>query len=150
MKRNYFNLHSLRRACLTGALVLTAMVASAQSTVIKGNVKDATGEPVIGATVKIQGETKTGSITDIDGNYEITVPSPKAKIEISYLGSKTQVVSVEGKTTVNVTLQNESQAIDEGVVTAAILPQRWAATSSSSPVTPTSATPSQARSPVCR
>lgn len=39
MKRNYFNLHSLRRACLTGALVLTAMVASAQSTVIKGNVK---------------------------------------------------------------------------------------------------------------
>ena len=55
MKRNYFNLHSLRRACLTGALVLTAMVASAQSTVIKGNVKDATGEPVIGATVKIQG-----------------------------------------------------------------------------------------------
>lgn len=99
MKRNYFNLHSLRRACLTGALVLTAMVASAQSTVIKGNVKDATGEPVIGATVKIQGETKTGSITDIDGNYEITVPSPKAKIEISYLGSKTQVVSVEGKTT---------------------------------------------------
>ena len=118
MKRNYFNLHSLRRACLTGALVLTAMVASAQSTVIKGNVKDATGEPVIGATVKIQGETKTGSITDIDGNYEITVPSPKAKIEISYLGSKTQVVSVEGKTTVNVTLQNESQAIDEVVVTA--------------------------------
>ena len=68
---------------------------SPQSTVIKGNVKDATGEPVIGATVKIQGETKTGSITDIDGNYEITVPSPKAKIEISYLGSKTQVVSVE-------------------------------------------------------
>ena len=79
MKRNYFNLHSLRRACLTGALVLTAMVASAQSTVIKGNVKDATGEPVIGATVKIQGETKTGSITDIDGNLRLQFPRPKQR-----------------------------------------------------------------------
>lgn len=93
MKKKNFYVHSLRRACLTGALVLTAAAASAQSTVVKGTVKDATGEPVIGASIKVQGDTKSGAITDIDGNYEITVPSPKSKIEISYLGSQTQVVS---------------------------------------------------------
>ena len=118
MKKKNFYVHSLRRACLTGALVLTAAAASAQSTVVKGTVKDATGEPVIGASIKVQGDTKSGAITDIDGNYEITVPSPKSKIEISYLGSQTQVVSVDGKNNINITLQDESQAIDEVVVTA--------------------------------
>ena len=71
MKKKNFYVHSLRRACLTGALVLTAAAASAQSTVVKGTVKDATGEPVIGASIKVQGDTKSGAITDIDGNYEI-------------------------------------------------------------------------------
>lgn len=118
MKKNSFYVHSLRRVCLTGALVLSAAAASAQSTVVKGTVKDATGEPVIGASVKIQGDTRSGAITDIDGNYEITVPSPKAKIEISYLGSKTEVLSVDGKNVINVTLKDDSQSIDEVVVTA--------------------------------
>ena len=118
MKKKNFYVRSLGRVCLTGALVLSAAAASAQSTIVKGTVKDATGEPVIGASIKVQGDTKSGAITDIDGNYEITVPSPKSKIEFSYLGSKTEVVSVEGKNTINVTLQDESQAIDEVVVTA--------------------------------
>ena len=79
MKKKSFNVHSLRRVCLTGALVLSATVASAQSTVVKGTVKDATGEPVIGATIKVHGDAKSAAVTDIDGNYTITVPSPKAK-----------------------------------------------------------------------
>ena len=118
MKKKSFYVHSLRRVCLTGALVLSAAVASAQSTVVKGTVKDATGEPVIGATIKVHGDSKSAAVTDIDGNYTITVPSPKAKLEVSYLGAKTQVVSVEGKNLIDVTLQDESQAIDEVVVTA--------------------------------
>ena len=83
MKKKNFYVHSLRRACLTGALVLTAAAASAQRNVVKGTVKDATGEPVIGASVQGQGDTKSGAGPDIDGNYEITVPSPKAKIEMT-------------------------------------------------------------------
>lgn len=66
----------------------------------------------------MHGDSKSAAVTDIDGNYTITVPSPKAKLEVSYLGAKTQVVSVEGKNLIDVTLQDESQAVDEVVVTA--------------------------------
>ena len=93
-----------------------ALAIQAQNTTVKGTVKDATGEPVIGATVKVKGSTM-GVITDIDGNYTIDCPS-NATLEVSYIGSKTQIVKVGGKNTIDVTLQDESQAIDEVVVTA--------------------------------
>lgn len=104
------------RACLTVLFMSFALAIQAQNTTVKGTIKDATGEPVIGATVKVQGSTM-GVITDIDGNYTIDCPS-NATLEISYIGSKTQIVKVGGKNTIDVTLQDESQAIDEVVVTA--------------------------------
>ncbi len=104
------------RACLTVLFMSFALAIQAQNTTVKGTVKDATGEPVIGATVKVKGSTM-GVITDIDGNYTIDCPS-NATLEISYIGSKTQIVKVGGKNTIDVTLQDESQAIDEVVVTA--------------------------------
>ena len=93
-----------------------ALAIQAQNTTVKGTVKDATGEPVIGATVKVKGSTM-GVITDIDGNYTIDCPS-NATLEVSYIGSKTQTVKIGGKNTIDITLQDESQAIDEVVVTA--------------------------------
>lgn len=104
------------RACLTVLFMSFALAIQAQNTTVKGTIKDATGEPVIGATVKVKGSTM-GVITDIDGNYTIDCPS-NATLEISYIGSKTQIVKVGGKNTIDVTLQDESQAIDEVVVTA--------------------------------
>ena len=104
------------RACLTVLFMTIALAIQAQNTTVKGTVKDATGEPVIGATVKVKGSTM-GVITDISGNYTIDCPS-NATLEISYIGSKTQIVKVGGKNTIDVTLQDESQAIDEVVVTA--------------------------------
>ena len=104
------------RACLTVLFMSFALAIQAQNTTVKGTIKDATGEPVIGATVKVQGSTM-GVITDIDGNYTIDCHS-NATLEISYIGSKTQIVKVGGKNTIDVTLQDESQAIDEVVVTA--------------------------------
>jgi TonB-linked SusC/RagA family outer membrane protein len=101
---------------MTVMFMTFAMAIQAQNTTVKGTVKDATGEPVIGATVKVQGSTM-GVITDIDGNYTIDCPS-NATLEVSYIGSKTQTVKIGGKNTIDITLQDESQAIDEVVVTA--------------------------------
>ncbi len=104
------------RACMTVMFMTFALAIQAQNTTVKGTVKDATGEPVIGATVKVQGSTM-GVITDIDGNYTIDCPS-NATLEVSYIGSKTQTIKIGGKNTIDITLQDESQAIDEVVVTA--------------------------------
>ncbi|MFW5482501.1 MAG: SusC/RagA family TonB-linked outer membrane protein [Prevotella sp.] len=104
------------RAKLAVLFLFFAVTLSAQTTTVKGNVKDGSGEPVVGATVKIMGST-TGVITDFDGNYTIQVPA-NAKLEFSYVGCKTQVLPVNGKTSINVNLQEESTAIDEVVVTA--------------------------------
>ena len=101
---------------MTVMFMTIALAIQAQNTTVKGTVKDATGEPVIGATVKVQGSTM-GVITDIDGNYTIDCPS-NATLEVSYIGSKTQTVKIGGKNTIDITLQDESQAIDEVVVTA--------------------------------
>ena len=101
---------------MTVMFMTFALAIQARNTTVKGTVKDATGEPVIGATVKVKGSTM-GVITDIDGNYTIDCPS-NATLEVSYIGSKTQTVKIGGKNTIDITLQDESQAIDEVVVTA--------------------------------
>jgi outer membrane receptor protein involved in Fe transport len=111
-KENAFRL-SLR-AFLAVLMMSFAVNLSAQNTTVKGTVKDATGEPVIGATVKVLGST-TGVITDIDGNYAIEAPAG-AKLEVSYIGCKTKVVPAGSAQ--NVSLEEESTAIDEVVVTA--------------------------------
>ena len=89
----------------------------AQDITVKGSVVDQNGEPIIGATVKVVGSTSVGVVTDIDGNYTISVPS-NGKLEYSYIGFSTQIVPVDGKNSMNVTLKEASMAIDEVVVTA--------------------------------
>ena len=113
-KVNFFRSHL--RACMVGACMTVALAANAQNVTVKGSVTDQFGEPVIGATVKVVGST-VGVVTDLDGNYTISVPS-NGKLEYSYIGCSTQVVPVGGKSSVNVTLKEESMAIDEVVVTA--------------------------------
>jgi TonB-linked SusC/RagA family outer membrane protein len=84
-----------------------------QSQKVTGTVTDGK-DPIIGATVKIVG-TSTGAITDIDGNFTLDMNS-KGKIEISYVGFVTQTVDVTPGVPVNVTLKEDSKAIDEVVV----------------------------------
>jgi TonB-linked SusC/RagA family outer membrane protein len=115
MKRKY-HFVCLLRAFMVAVCMLFATTIFAQGITVKGTVTDASGEPVIGATVKQQGSTN-GVVTNVDGNYSIDVPSA-AKLEISYVGFKTQVVPVRGRASVPVKMQEESTAIDEVVVTA--------------------------------
>lgn len=116
MKKNENAFWLSLRVGLTAFMMFFAVTLMAQNSTVKGTVKDAFGDPVVGATVKVKG-TGTGVITDLDGNYTISCPA-NATLEVSYVGSKTQTVNVGGRTNLDVTLQDESQAIDEVVVTA--------------------------------
>nr|WP_303110442.1 TonB-dependent receptor [uncultured Prevotella sp.] len=100
------------------ALVAATLTMSANSfaqTVIKGNVTDNTGEPIIGASVIEQG-TNTGGVTDLDGNFTITLTGNSKKLKISYVGMKPQLVNVAGKSTINVKLEDDSNSLNDVVV----------------------------------
>lgn len=80
-----------------------------------GVVVDSAGEPVIGAGVVIEGSTN-GTITDVDGRWELLVPSTTTKIVISSLGYKEQIVAAGSASARTVTLQEDSQMLQETVV----------------------------------
>ena len=82
---------------------------------ITGVVKDTNGEPMIGVTVMVKG-TGTGAITDIDGNYSVSVPGSKSVLSFSFVGYTTKEVNVGNQRTINVTLAEDSKMIDEVVV----------------------------------
>ena len=83
---------------------------------VTGRVVDSTGEPLIGATIMVEG-TKDGAVTDIDGNFTINTTS-KAKLVISYVGYTAQTILVGDKTTIDVTLKEVANTMNEVVVTA--------------------------------
>ncbi len=88
--------------------------AAVQAQTVKGNVKDSTGEPIIGATVLEKG-TKNGVVSDFDGNFTIKMSSTSHDLQISYVGMKTATVKVAGKTQVEVTLQDDATTLNEVV-----------------------------------
>lgn len=83
---------------------------------VTGRIVDSAGEPLIGATIMVEG-TKEGAVTDIDGNFTINTTS-KAKLVISYVGYTTQTILVGDKTTIDVTLKEVANTMNEVVVTA--------------------------------
>ena len=83
---------------------------------VTGRIVDSAGEPLIGATIMVEG-TKDGTVTDIDGNFTINTTS-KAKLVISYVGYTTQTILVGDKTTIDVTLKEVANTMNEVVVTA--------------------------------
>ena len=105
-----------RRLLFLCLMMLCGAVAYAQKNVT-GTVVDATGEAVIGASVKVLGGAgSTGTITDFDGNYTLQNVPENAKLEFSYVGYTTQTIAVAGKTRIDVTLQEDRQLLDEVVV----------------------------------
>lgn len=83
---------------------------------IKGTVRDGNGEPVIGASVVLKGHTETGVITDIDGNFVLTVPAKKVTLSISYIGYDPVNVEATVGTFVKVVMKESSQTLNEVVV----------------------------------
>ena len=82
---------------------------------IKGTIKDSAGEPIIGANVILKGDATVGSITDIDGNFDLSVPS-NATLQVSYIGYNTQDVPIGNKSFLNITLKEDTETLDEVVV----------------------------------
>ena len=96
------------------AVLLFAGFAFAQNVQVKGKVTGGDGLPVAGATVSVEGTT-IGTSTGMDGSYTLSVPSD-AVLSVSFIGYKGQLVPVAGKTTVDVVLEEDSEAIDDVVV----------------------------------
>lgn len=92
----------------------TSNVQILSSKSVSGVVTDISGSPLPGVSVVIKGTT-TGVITDIDGKYNITKVTDKAILQFSFVGMKTQEVTVGAKTTINVTLSEETVGIEEVV-----------------------------------
>ena len=95
-------------------MLLVLVVGSAGAQTIKGTVKDSTGEPVIGATVQEKG-AKGGTVTDIDGNFSLTLTGSK-QVQVSFVGMKSQTVNASGKTTLDIVLEDEAASLNEVVV----------------------------------
>lgn len=106
---------NMRTALLFLLVTMISLSISAQNVTVKGTVKDKTGETVIGASVVQKGNTGNGTITDIDGNFTLSVPG-NATLVISYVGMTTQEVALKGKTQINVVLEDDAQALEEVVV----------------------------------
>lgn len=91
---------------------------SAQNKTVTGQVTAAgSEEPIIGASVVVRGGTSNGTITDVDGNFSLSVPVGK-ELQISYIGYITQYVRVPKNNKVAVVLEEDSKALDEVVVVA--------------------------------
>ncbi|WP_119080048.1 SusC/RagA family TonB-linked outer membrane protein [Chitinophaga alhagiae] len=95
-------------------IVLKRKNASPQDVKVTGKVTDATGASVPGATVHVKG-TSTGTVTDAEGNYSITVPD-NGVLVFTYIGYVTQEVPITDQTVVNIVLQTASQDLEQVVV----------------------------------
>ncbi|MBQ3805663.1 MAG: TonB-dependent receptor [Prevotella sp.] len=110
---NLKNSHgAMRRVLFTAVVSACALGAMAQSKVT-GKVVDAAGEPIIGASIMVKG-SGTGTVTDIDGNFTLNDVPENSKLEVSYIGFRTQTVTASAN--VNLQLEEDKQLLDEVVV----------------------------------
>ena len=112
------NLKQLIRQTIPAILMLFAFSATlhAQNGIaVKGTVTDNTTDPLIGASVIVKGQPSLGTVTDIDGNFHLTVPSEQSVLVISYVGMATKEIKVNRQRDFKVTLDEDTQ-LEEVVV----------------------------------
>ena len=85
---------------------------SQQTISVKGNVRDQSGEPMAGVNVIVEGTT-IGTMTDSNGNFTLNVPSTSIKIKFSYIGYEDQIVLIKNNRNLNITLNENSEMLDE-------------------------------------
>ncbi|MBN2773991.1 MAG: TonB-dependent receptor plug domain-containing protein, partial [Prolixibacteraceae bacterium] len=104
----------LRRTFLAVFFLLSvSFVALSQNIVVTGTVTDDLG-PLPGVNIMVVG-TSQGTITDVDGNYSVEVPSD-GQLQFNFIGFESQLISVDGRTVINVQMQEDVLALDEVVV----------------------------------
>ena len=109
---------SFKKIAMTLALILSTVVALAQTKTVKGVIyEEETGEPMPGATVSVEGSTR-GVMTDLDGSFELTGVKPTDRLKFECLGKETQVLTVGTMTNFVVKLKNAANELDEVTVVA--------------------------------
>ena len=109
-----WNFKSLQKPLMALFLLCLFPLGAMAQSVVKGTVNDEAGEPVIGATVKVQG-SQAGSITDFDGKFSVEA-GPNATLVISYVGYQTQTVKVAGKNDLVITIKEDNTTLNDVVV----------------------------------
>lgn len=98
-------------------MLFSFVTASAQKGItVRGTVLDSNGETIIGASVVLKGNNSIGTISDIDGNFVLTVPNEKSTLIVSYVGMKPQEVKVVSKGLFKVVLEDDTKQLEEVVV----------------------------------
>lgn len=110
---NYISLHSRKEAPIN----VVAPQQDKNLIKVSGTVVDPVDVPIIGANVKLKGAQGLGTITDVDGNFKLEVPA-NGVLVISYIGYTQQEVPVRGKSSLKIQLAEDSEVLDEVVVTA--------------------------------
>lgn len=99
---------------LDGNYIILSPLSKDEKKKIQGIVTDIHGEPIIGANVSIKG-TQIGTITDLNGRFSLEIEDANS-IEVSYIGYLSKVVSTQGKTSLSIVLEEDTQKLDEVVV----------------------------------
>ena len=109
-----WNFKSLQKPLMALFLLCLFPLGAMAQSLVKGTVKDVAGEPIIGASVKVQG-AKTGAITDFNGDFSVQADN-NATLVISYIGYTTETVKVNGRNNIQVTLNEDAQTLNDVVV----------------------------------
>lgn len=105
--KNVFNLKEI----FTLILSVLSLSLYAQNITVSGTVTDSKNEPVIGATIIVVGDVSHGTVTDIDGNYTLPGIPRNGSLEFRYVGFMTQTVQINGRSTINVVLSEDSELL---------------------------------------
>ena len=106
------------RTLLMVLLLLVPIAGFTQNGTVKGTVVDSEGEPVIGATVTEKGRKGNGAITNLDGDFTLTLSGTEKKIIVTFIGMRTEEVSVTPGKKVQIVLEDDAQQLDEVEVVA--------------------------------
>ncbi|HMM04954.1 MAG: TonB-dependent receptor [Prevotella sp.] len=100
---------------MLGVITLSSSMHAQSGTItVKGNVKDSNGEPIISGSVVVKGTT-TGTVTDLDGNYELKAPE-NGTLVFSYVGFTSQEIQIAGRTSIDVVLSEDAELLKEVVI----------------------------------
>ncbi len=93
-----------------------AVQSTQQSGVVKGQVTDKNGEPVIGATVKVKNAANVGTVTDFEGNFNLKAAPTNGTLVVSYIGFKTKEIAYKNGQTLSITIEEDAETLQEVVV----------------------------------
>lgn len=112
------NSFKLKRGIFTLIMSVITLAIFSQNLTINGKVTDKNNEPIIGASVILEGDATKGAATDVNGNFTLTNVRPNATLKVSYVGMKNQSVKVDGRNSIHIIMSDDTELLGEVVVTA--------------------------------